>query len=231
MRFILLFCLIAIWKVPSEWLPANSVNFQCRYFENLPPSLLSLQQVPREPCWTRAGVSGSISWQEPRPFLLVVNKGQSALPPLQAPVRWLLQRAGPAPVQFPAARPRCWRPVSVNLTHLRVEEGWSSRRCGTWRRHTRARPAEVASSVSAWLLAFLLLVFRNRSAQVSFGHSCLLVLLAPSASLLGPELSSPRSHQLHPGPAILGLCFSLLSTTSLLLSKHSAPSPSWRRCL
>lgn len=146
MHLILLFCLIAVWKAPSEWLTANSVNFWCRYFENLPPSLLSLQQVPREPHWTWAGVSGSISWQEPRPFLLVVNKEQSALPTLQTPVRWFLQRAGPAPVQLPTARPRCSLPVSVNLTHLRVEEGWSSRRGGTHQSPTCVHPAEVASS-------------------------------------------------------------------------------------
>lgn len=134
-RFILLFCLIAIRKVPSEWLTANNVNFQCRYFENLPPSLLSLQQVPREPCWTWAGVSESASWQEPRPFLLVVNKGQSALPPWQAPARWFLQRAGPAPVQFPPARPE-------SGGGLVLQEMWDPPESHT------AHPAEVASSAA-----------------------------------------------------------------------------------
>lgn len=93
-RFILLFCLVAIWKVPSEWLTAISVNFQCGSSADLLPSLLSLQQVPREPRWT---------WQEPRPCLRVVTEGQSALPAPQAPAGWLSQRAGLASVRLPLA--------------------------------------------------------------------------------------------------------------------------------
>lgn len=181
--------------------------------------------MPWEPCWTWAGVSGSTSWQEPRPFLLVVNKGQSVLPPLQAPARWLLQRAGPAPVQFPAARPRCWRPVSVSLTHLRVEEGWSSRRCETRRSHTRARPAEVASSVSAWLLAFMLLVFRNRSAQAALAtaaSSCSRTLRQSSwPRALLPEVAPAAPGPSHPGTPLLftlyaSLLLQALSTQPLM---------------
>lgn len=94
MNFILLFCFVAIWKAPSE----------CLYFENLPLGFLFLQQVPQEPHWTRTGVTRSTSWQEPRSFLLlVVNKGRAHIPLLQAPVRWLLQRTGPALLQFPLA--------------------------------------------------------------------------------------------------------------------------------
>lgn len=74
-RFILLFCLVAFWKVPSEWLTAISVDFWGGPSALLLQSLLSLQQVPPEPRWTLAGVSRSSSWRELWPCLLVVNKG------------------------------------------------------------------------------------------------------------------------------------------------------------
>lgn len=223
--FIPLFCLIAIWKARSEWLTTNSVNFHCQYFEILPLSLLSLQQVPWEPRWTWAGVSGSTSWQEPRPFLLVVNKWQSALPPLQAPVRWFSQRAGPAPVQFPPSRPLLPAPCFSQLDPpesgggLVLQEMFhtcaASRSC-----FLRCAPAQCGCLPGFSPLCFWSF---NCSTQVSFGHGCLLVLLAHSASLLDPELSSLRSYRPHPDPDILGPHFSSLSTASLLLSKHSTP--------
>lgn len=214
-RFLLLFYLVAIWKVPSEWLTAISVNFQCGSSADLLLSLLSLQQVPQEPRWTWAGVFRSSSWQEPRPCL-VVNEGRAHSPPRRLQPGGFCRELGQPPCGSPLPRP----PRSLRFSQpqppgggrgLVLQETWdpAKPRTLTSRRSCFLRHAPAGAG-SAWLLTFVLLVFLNRSAQVGLGRSCLLVPLAHSAGLRGPALSSPRSRRPHPGPAILGPCFSLL---------------------
>lgn len=99
------FYLVAIWKVPSEWLTAISVNFQCGSSADLLLSLLSFQQVPQEPRWTWAGVFRSSSWQEPRPCLLVVNEGRAHSPPRRLQPGGFCRELGQPPCGSPLPRP------------------------------------------------------------------------------------------------------------------------------
>lgn len=110
--FILVFCLIATWRVPSERLTAVSVDLQCGSSAHLLPSLLSLQQVPREPRWTRASVSRSSSWQEPRPCLPVVNGGQRAPPTRRLRPDGCRGELSQPPRASPSPRPPCALRVS-----------------------------------------------------------------------------------------------------------------------
>lgn len=231
--FILVFCLIATWRVPSERLTAVSVDLQCGSSAHLLPSLLSLQQVPREPRWTRASVSRSSSWQEPRPCLPVVNGGQRAPPTRRLRPGGCCGELSQPPRASPSPRPPCALRVSPphprgggGLLLQETGRGEAARTHVPQKLHPPPRPAPAGAG-AAWLLAAARLVLLRCSAQAGCGRSCLLVPLAHSAGLRGPARSSPRSRRPHPGPAILGPCFSLLLLRACFAPSTQHPGSPW----
>lgn len=149
------------------------------------------------------------------------------LQPVAFAESWASLRAAPPCLGLPA------RSVPVGLSHLAVEEAGSSGDVGPGEAahaHVPQKPLpppRAASAGPAWLLAFVLLVFLSRSAQVGFGRRCLLVPLAHSAALRGPARSSPRSRRPLPGPAILGPCFSLLLLRACFAPGTQHPGSPW----
>lgn len=224
-----MFCLIATWRVPSERLTAVSVDLQCGSSAHLLPSLLSLQQVPREPRWTRASVSRSSSWQEPRPCLPVVNGGQRAPPHPQAPARRLSRRAEPASTRLPLAsaslRAPC-QPASATRRRRAASSG-----DGTRRSRTHARPAEAASSAPprACRCGRCLASRRRASGLAPLQRSGRLwPQLPPRASRTlcrssRPSALLPEVTPASPGPSHPGTLLLFALAASLLCSKHSAP--------